>query len=287
MKWLAALLTFLFSLPALAQLPPQAQGYQLAFYDNFSRTNVDPSISTTYDGSTYYVSQDCCMSPWGFLWPSWPPGQNWGIPSPFSHLKPSGLAITLRKQAVSQMTCGTPDKQCWIGGQIASWSRDGYSGSNAGLFQYGYLQARIQLPAVNPNNPPNAIWPSVALYTPGGAPYKFEFDLFEANGGNNLPYSTMTAHDWQHAPTYTPMVVAGLPNPFDGQWHTYGLLWTPQEFITYIDGVKVGESVSTINGQQIGKMGWAITLGVGEGWTPNASEAPYTMNVDYVEFYQP
>ncbi|HUO20947.1 MAG TPA: family 16 glycosylhydrolase, partial [Caulobacteraceae bacterium] len=71
---------------------------------------------------------------------------------------------------------------------------------------------------------------------------------------------------------------------FDGNWHTYGLRWTPTFWTAYVDGVETGKF--PVNQSLMKKPVYPIIdLAVSPLSTASTAPASYTMYVDYVRVY--
>lgn len=79
-------------------------------------------------------------------------------------------------------------------------------------------------------------------------------------------------------------------NIYDGQYHTYGCLWTEEGYTFYVDGIQTWH----VTGEQTGGVCQVpvylkLTLGVGGSWVgePDAASIPTDgMVVDYVKVWQ-
>ena len=140
---------------------------------------------------------------------------------------------------------------------------------------YGYFEIRAELPTGQ------GVWPAFWLI-PEAQVNADELDVVEnVNGG---PSVFQTAH-WgpTSAPTQSPWysMVSGLSTGF----HTYGLLWTAQDLVWYIDGKAVAEMATPSTMNQ--PMYMLVNLAIG-GVLPGAASSSLssaTMEVDYVHAY--
>ncbi len=104
------------------------------------------------------------------------------------------------------------------------------------LFQYGYFEIRCKLPAVY------KIWPAFWLYSQDGNNWYNEIDIFET--GSNKNKVTNNVH-WHIYKANGEMGLSGnydyeiLSNSIDDNYHIYGLEWTPDEIVWYIDNAEV------------------------------------------------
>ncbi len=135
--------------------------------------------------------------------------------------------------------------------------------------QYGYFEARIQVPSGS------GFWPTFWLLPPDGA-WPPEIDIME-NYGSAL--STFTAHTAESGKNTQ---VAGSdfdPNVADA-FHTYGFLWTADTLSWYLDGVKIFETATPAdyNKPMYMLLNLAVQGSAADGMTGE-------MNVDYVRAY--
>lgn len=270
----------LFLVLALLTTPAAAQnltGYQQVFYENFS--NLSISNSLTYDGSRWFTgTKPCCMTTTdgtgNLLYPSWPPGGNWGFASPFTISPSGGLDILLSKQIGNTAPCNSAP--CWVGGQINSVSSDG----KGNAWQYGYFEAKIKLPAGTPG-----LWPSISFYSlPGGA--NIEIDELEAY--SQWP-AAVTASVHNYATSLDNMLMnSGQNGPvvFDGNWHVWGMLWTASNITMYLDGVAYAAVVTPPEAKQPLYLSITNGLGGAGGQNPTTATPPSHMQIQYVRVMQ-
>ncbi len=160
-------------------------------------------------------------------------------------------------------------------------------------FQYGYMEARIQMPYGD------GIWPAYWMLGNNigsvGWPACGEMDIME-NIGNSadqpLNHSSLHAPNWNPTGTYT------LPGGalYHNAYHTFAALWQPNQIQFYVDGV-LFETQNSAGAAGAGgtyefnsSMFFLLNLAVGGSWpgSPDAGTSfPQTMLVDYVRVYQP
>ncbi len=180
------------------------------------------------------------------------------------------LAITARKQTVD--VNGTPYN--YTSG-LAETGGDQYGYPYHFAFQYGYMEARIKIPAGQ------GLWPAFWLW-PANYQDPPEIDNMEILG--EQPQTTyMTYHfpgggSWQQK--YTGV-------NFSSNFHIFACKWTPTDLTWYIDGVEVASytDAALVPHQP---MYLILNLAVGGDWPGPVSDSvlPATMLVDWVKVYQ-
>lgn len=162
-------------------------------------------------------------------------------------------------------------------------------------FQYGRLEARIQIPAGE------GMWP--AFWMLGDSiqsvdwPKCGEFDIME-----NIGKEPATIHGSIHGEGFTGTLM-GLPYVAPGNaafsegFHTYGLIWSPGKVEYYVDSPTNVYATFTPASLPAGatwpfdsgKFFFLLNLAIGGGWPgpPNqATHFPAEMLVDYVRVWQ-
>jgi beta-glucanase (GH16 family) len=137
-------------------------------------------------------------------------------------------------------------------------------------FTYGFIEARVWLPAINGDPGAVANWP--AVWTDGQSwPEDGEIDIAEGLGGK------VCAHF--HGPADPSGVRVGCPSgSYAGGWHTFAVDWEPGIVTYYYDGVDTGSVTSGITSAP---MFLVISYG-----TASRPQAPDTMRVDYMRVWQ-
>lgn len=171
------------------------------------------------------------------------------------------LAITAICSSVSQ-SCG-------------SWTSARISTAGKVNFQYGQIEARIKLPNGSFNWP--AFWMLGKNFFPNGSwPNCGEVDIMEGLNNNTVDQSTLHANypnggDWNGGGGVT--MAAPLTNVssgvWDGQYHNFGILWTPTSIAFTLDGLVYGtdtynQASGTIT-QTIGAQTSTFSIG-GQVW---------------------
>jgi beta-glucanase (GH16 family) len=149
--------------------------------------------------------------------------------------------------------------------------------STAGKFTYtyGFLKARVYLPAARGNRDRIANWP--AVWTDGrNWPADGEDDILEGLGGRACAHF--------HSAVDRRGVGAGRGNGcasanYAGGWHTFAADWEPGRVTYYYDGHNVGSVTRGITSAPM-----FIVLNYAAG--PARAQTPGTMKVDYVRVWQ-
>ena len=179
------------------------------------------------------------------------------------------LNITAKKQTVSVegTTYGYTSGLVETGG-------DQYGYANKFTFQYGYMEARIKIPAGQGLWPAFWSWPANFQDPP-------ETDFMEILG-NNPQADYMTVHYTGGSKQYVLNSVNLSKN-----FHIYGCEWTSTYIAWFVDGVQVARfSNATLVSHQ--PMYLILNLAVGGDWPGAVSDSvlPATMQVDWVRVYQ-
>jgi beta-glucanase (GH16 family) len=161
-------------------------------------------------------------------------------------------------------------------------------------FQYGYMEARVQMPYGD------GIWPAFWMLgtniNSGVAwPNCGETDIME-NIGNAADQPVN--HGSLHAPNWNPTGTYTLPGGalYHNGYHTFGVLWQANQISFYVDDTLYETQTSTDATGAGGTwefnstMFFLLNMAVGGNYpgSPDASTSfPQTMLVDYVRVYEP
>lgn len=268
-------------------------GYTLTFDDSFSSLSI--SDSKTFDGSRWYSKViQCCMMPTDGL-RSVMNGVN-NAPNPFSlaQTAPSPYTIQLL-QTGNALSCSVVPvpvannetslniRLQQIGGTWSSGVLSTADSKGAGFSQmYGYFVMKAKFPTGRVTWP--AFWMLDAASKQGIAnALHGEIDILEFTNLGQNSYSS-TLHDWTTKKVVAVDVHKVKTNPGDGDWHTYGMLWTPDLMTFYYDDVQVWQTATPNVAHQPYYM--IIDLGMGAGWpTKDLTPAVNDMQVKYVRAY--
>ncbi len=243
---------------------PSLAGYHLTFDDEFQKLSI--SDSRVYDGSNWYTHNEaCCMSTTdgaatamvGLSDPQ----------DPYSLIPGGGLDIRL--QEVNKR---------WTSGVMTSVDNTGKGFSQ----EYGYFEMKAKLPSGIDTWP--AFWMLDEASKTGVKTSHGEIDIMEyiANPSFINHFST-TLHDWTAGTTAARGSVSVEPVPSDGNYHTYGMLWTPQTMSFYYDGVLTFQTPTPSVMHQPYYM--LADLGIGSGWPTNATPPINDMQIAYIRAY--
>jgi beta-glucanase (GH16 family)/Ca2+-binding RTX toxin-like protein len=182
------------------------------------------------------------------------------------HLNPFSIsngALSITAQKIASQDTSAAFGHSWSSGMI----------NTMGSFeqQYGYFEARIQVPNATGTWP--AFWMVPAPYQPNE-----EADIMEGIG---LKPDMDSRRAW--GANGTSLYDDGLKLDPSG-WHTYGMLWTKTGVSFYMDGVEVMHGPTPTGWNS--PMAMILDLAVG-GWggNPDATQYPASMNIDYVRAY--
>lgn len=147
-------------------------------------------------------------------------------------------------------------------------------------FKYGYLEARIRVPSCG------GCWPSFWLLpTKDGWPPEIDIFEFFNTAVEVFPYSSLhwvvsnpAGEEYRNAP-----LRSFVGQNLVGSWHTYSLLWTPDQVQFYVDGF-TGPHFAVPAQVPHELMYPIIQLAVYRGLPPPIGSA---MEVDFVRGWQP
>jgi beta-glucanase (GH16 family) len=244
--------------------PLDLTGYGKTFVDNFN------SLSTITDGATgsgpWYAPARPDTSLAHFLSPS-------EKPVTFSIDTPGVLTITMQKADTS-----------WYSGHIQTVNKSGEGGFAQ---RYGYFEAKMAFQKA-------VSWPAFWLYTPqpdeGPDHARAEIDVIEAYGDNDYDGYHMDVHSRilesdRHKSNYIGLskIPAFAPGDmFDGQFHRYGCLVTPQWITVYLDRKELSRFPTFPEAKR--PLFMRVTLAMQDGFVASAT-SPTRLRIDYVRAY--
>ncbi len=150
-------------------------------------------------------------------------------------------------------------------------SRDNFSQ------KYGYFEIKCEVPAQT------GTWPAFWLLPANGVSPP-ELDVFEQIGTEDSR-AYLTAHS-SSTGTHTTKGVSSWVDQTTGGMHTYGLLWTKEELVWYIDGVEAFRTATPADLHQ--PMYMVTNLAIGGDWPgdPNSDFQSAKYKIDYIRAYQ-
>jgi Ca2+-binding RTX toxin-like protein len=141
---------------------------------------------------------------------------------------------------------------------------------------YGYFEIRCELPSGQGN------WPAFWLLPADGS-WPPELDVFEVLGNDSSAVYT-TAHS-KATGSHTGSGISSWAGDLSEGMHTYGVLWTKDELVWYVDGAEVFRTETPAD---MNKPMYLVTnLALGGGW-PGKMADDYTgseMQIDYIRAY--
>ncbi|WP_353203044.1 glycoside hydrolase family 16 protein [Polynucleobacter sp.] len=161
-------------------------------------------------------------------------------------------------------------------------------------FQYGFIEARIKMPAGSGNHP--AFWMLGDNINQVGWPTSGEMDITEIHG--NDPYTTTSATHYSTSYLvntccsnhFYKVASLGVGADVSTGYHTYAVAWLPNSISYYVDGRLI--SITTpqtlggywsFNNKFFLILNNAVNAGFGGSWA-NLQSA--TMTIDWVRSYQ-
>lgn len=239
--------------PATVLANPPGTGWTQTFSDDFNGTTIN---SKKWDTCYWWSLSGCTNGGSGDV--------QWYQPDDV--IVQNGIArLRAQKRSINGFN--------YTSGMISS--HDKYS------FQYGYAEMRAKLPKGR------GFWPTFWLLPQSGG-WPPEIDIMEYLGVDpnrvhmTLHYSTPTS---SHEASFTDW--AG-PD-FSAGYHTFGLEWSPQRLVWYVDGVerKRYEIPANIPAQP---MYLVASLAMGAAWTNTPPDAttpfPSYFDIDYIKVWR-
>ncbi len=238
--------------------PPQANGYNLVFSEDFSAFDLSPDGYGTHN---------------------WYPGLYWQAAKPLpGSIAVSNSILDLQWSRHSGQT-NTSIEGC------------ANNASHCNTYRYGYFEAKMKWDAAA------GAWPAFWLITEQsvwGESHVGELDIFEGQGNDPTHYYG-TINEW-NGPFDLVSTNSPINNRFRlpagkdySGWHTYGVLWVKGQVTWFFDNVEMGTTVTpAIFDQQ----DFFLVLGMQEGnfWLPGnlagVSSEALNLNVEWVHIFQ-
>ena len=204
-----------------------------------------------------------------------------------NHRSPGGGLVTEINNGRLQIHCFKEGNNIYSGRV--------YAHVNQG-WQYGYFEASIKLPKGKGTWPAFWMMPVGNDWSTNPWPMCGEIDIMEEVGVvPNEVSSSIHTQDYNHTKN-TQKTHAMTISKAEGEFHTYALLWTADEIITYVDGqvqLNVKKSVLGTGHNQwpfhyafypIFNLAWGGDWGGMQG--VDESALPVTMEIDYIRVFQ-
>jgi beta-glucanase (GH16 family) len=176
----------------------------------------------------------------------------------------------------------------------ADWGGQHYTSArllSKNTYEYGYVEVRAQLPCGL------GVWPAI-WQLPATENLKWpddgEIDIMEYVGWDkDVIYHTVHTGQYNHVKGTQKGILKEMPDVC-GQWHTYSLLWTPEEIKEGIDG----RYYYHFRNEHTGNGAWPfdraheliLNLAVGGDFGGKTgvddSTMPWQFKIDYVRVYQ-
>jgi beta-glucanase (GH16 family) len=161
-------------------------------------------------------------------------------------------------------------------------------------FQYGFIEARIKMPAGSGNHP--AFWMLGDNINQVGWPYSGEMDITEIRGNEPTTTTSATHYSTVNSPNTCctnhqyKVAALGVGADTSAGYHTYAVAWMPNSISYYVDN----RLISTTTPSNLGGL-WvfnskfflilnnAVNAGFSGSWQNLQSS---TMSIDWVRSYQ-
>lgn len=166
---------------------------------------------------------------------------------------------------------GTVEGYRYVSGMLNTY--DSFS------FRYGFVEARARVPKGK------GLWPALWLLRRDQGKLG-EIDIFESFGAKTN-YLNSTLHWFADGRSQNLKLVRRDAPDLSADFHRFGLLWTPQEVVMYLDGQEMGRAATPP--QLNAPMYLLMNLAVGGRWTGNADAStpfPARFDIDYVRIWQ-
>ncbi len=139
-------------------------------------------------------------------------------------------------------------------------------------FRYGYVEILARLPI------DSGMWPALWLL-PDDLSWPPEIDIVEAGG--RLGVVKHTFH-----PVGQDQVQGETQLADSSGWHTYGLLWEPNQLTWTIDGEETFRTGTAIPNVDMYVVANLAVGGEFSGWVDAATRFPAQMEIEYIRVYQ-
>jgi len=246
--------------PSGSQGPSASGTWHLAFADDFSGTTLDASRWVR----CYDWNQSGCTNATNHE-------LQWYTPEQVNVAH--GTATLTAQRTPTRSNTGSI--YSWASGMLST-GRPSWTGQPRFTFTYGYLEARIKMPAAKGMFP--AFWLLSADKT--GDP---EVDVVEMIGNDNSPFMNLHWTTASGVQAQAPKTFAS--SDFSTGYHDFALDWEPGVITWYIDGT---ERYTITNSRMVPAVPMEIifTLAVGFPDPPPASVSSGSMSIQRVRLWQ-
>jgi beta-glucanase (GH16 family) len=252
--------------PAQFELPIDKTGMTLSFSDYFNTLNLWNGQSGTWDSNFWWGAPNgSTLTQNGEL--QWYIDANY---APTSSVHPFSVAngvLTITAAHAPDDIKPLINNYEYTSGILTT--HDTFSQT------YGYFEMRADLPETA------GAWPAFWLLPEDGS-WPPELDVLEMRGQepNTLVMTAHTNETGQHTKISSSVNVSNT----DG-FHTFGLLWTPDQLIWTYDGVKVAEAATPSDMHRPMYMLVDLAVGGFAGAPPDHLATPAQMKIDYIRAY--
>ena len=161
-------------------------------------------------------------------------------------------------------------------------------------FQYGFIEARIKMPAGSGNHP--AFWMLGDNINQVGWPYSGEMDITEIHSNEPTTTTSATHYSTVNSPNTCcanhqyKVAALGVGADTSAGYHTYAVAWMPNSISYYVDNRLISTTTpSNLGGQWVFNnkffliLNNAVNAGFSGSWQNLQSS---TMSIDWVRSYQ-
>src|SRR5690554_582414 len=284
MKNITLVIIFLNSLLLFGQTPSNDPHWQLVWEDNFNTLNTNLwEVKNNFDHYSGLANNFSEGEPQVYTNRT----DNVFVSNGHLILKVKQETYTCPSSSLNDWGCSRQDKYGVPYNYTSGWveTKQAYN------TQFGYIESKIKLPNGH------GFWPAFWTFKGSGvlATNEAEIDIFEMLGSDvNAPNIMGTNIHKEYCDVNQPdyPVCANIPNygldlkptNFDyTSWHTYGIKWSPNKIVWYVDG----SPVRTITSHGIIDPVRIILNFAIEPWAlPNQTTPfPSEMIIDYVKVY--
>ena len=187
------------------------------------------------------------------------------------------LIITAKAEEIKHPTSGT----------VFHYTSGRINSSGLQSFKYGRLEARMRIPKSK------GMWPAFWMlgYNKRGWPYCGEIDIMETWNWNNFVQGAIHWENELERPGRDTYRATHVQMEDKGDWHLYGIDWTPEKVEWTLDGkvFKTFEITSEERDELRAPFYFIINCAVGGNlayYTPDEDFVSDTLVIDYVRVYQ-